>query len=187
MEVYERVSGARMHTAMYRPFGVGVDMMFGQACDDISYAIFRGFRLISGAFLGLLNNRAFRSRCSGIGIFSTAKVKAYGIQGVIARSSGLLVDARLGFGAEQYGLYASTSLVSFVGQRGDCYDRFVIRAREIVESFRVILQVIPTLKDQITARISSKAATRSKFSSMEAVIGHFKSSSYSPTASSGLG
>lgn len=36
MEVFERISGARMHTAIYRPFGLGSDMLFGQVSSDIS-------------------------------------------------------------------------------------------------------------------------------------------------------
>lgn len=186
MEVFERVSGARMHTAAYRPFSFGGDLMFGQVSADISWAISRGLRMISGAFLGLLNNRAFRSRCSGIGMMSARKLSLYGIQGVIARAAGMPLDSRLGLGAPSYSAYRTTALSTFLGKRGDCYDRFVVRGREIVESFRIIVQVLESFERGLSSARSSRRS-RSKFVSMEAVIEHFKSTTYSPSADRGLG
>jgi len=186
MEIFERISGARMHTAIYRPFDVGQDFMFNQLSQDITWLISKSLRLVSGAFLGLLNNRAFRSRCAGIGIFSAAKLRTYGVQGVIARSSGLLVDSRLGLGYKSYGLYRSASVVTYLGTRGDCYDRFIVRCRELLESFRLVSQFLNNL-EKATPTLKRSAPSRSKFVSMESTIEHFKRTTYTPSTAAGLG
>ena len=122
-------------------------------------------RVISGAFLGLVNNRALRSRCSGVGHFSPTKVTNYGIHGVIARASGVAVDLRLGLGGPTYAAYGALSVRSFVGRRGDCYDRFVVRARELLTSYKLLGSARQPAADK-----------RPKTESMEAVIMHFKAS-----------
>jgi NADH:ubiquinone oxidoreductase subunit D len=186
MEVFERISGARMHTAIYRPFDVGQDFVFNQLSRDVAWLVSKSLRLVSGAFLGLLNNRAFRSRCAGIGIFSAAKLRAYGVQGVIARASGLLVDSRLGLGYRSYGLYRSASAITYLGARGDCYDRFIVRCRELLESFRLVSQFLNAL-ERFSPALKNAVRPRSKFVSMESTIRHFKGVTYTPAAGAGLG
>jgi NADH:ubiquinone oxidoreductase subunit D len=189
MEFFERVSGARMHTALYRPFTVGSSAFSLFQYNDLVLVLQRGLRIISGAFLGLLSNRAFRSRCSHIGAFSIAKVRSYGITGIIARASGISLDARLGIGANQYSTYAAVTLRTFTGKRGDSFDRFVLRIREVVESYHIILQCLSTMRDSNFMLPNSQFSSlfsRSKFISMESVISHFKNSSSGITLNSGL-
>lgn len=171
MELFERVSGARMHTAMYRPFTVATDYLYSSITRDAIFLIRRSSRIISGAFLGLLNNRAFRSRCSGVGIFSLEKLENYGITGVIGRASGLVSDSRLGLGGKAYSIYPTVSFNTFIGKNGDCYDRFIVRSRELFESFNIIIQLLSRLS---TFQNTNHTKPRSKFCSMEGVITHFK-------------
>lgn len=172
MEVYERISGARMHTALYRPMGNFEGWFYKNLYNDIVFLINRGSRFICGSFLSLLNNRALKTRLSGVGKFTKNKIKAYGISGVIARSSGLAKDIRVENCDITYSKsYKSISLNSFIATNGDSMDRFIIRSKEVLESFRVISQCI-NLKPFINANSSKK-----KFTVMEDVISHFKSNS----------
>jgi NADH:ubiquinone oxidoreductase subunit D len=101
-------------------------------------------RSLSGAFLGLLNNRILKSRLASVGMFSASKLNNYSISGIMARGAGLRRDLRLrrcGF----YGAYWYLSFRSFMGRRGDNLDRFIIRIKEVLESFRIISQVLGTL------------------------------------------
>lgn len=184
MELFERVSGARMHTAMYRPFTVSTDYLYSSIIRDSIFLIRRSSRIISGAFLGLINNRAFRSRCSGVGVFSMTKLENYGITGVIGRASGVLIDSRLGLGCKAYSIYPTVSFNTFVGKNGDCYDRFIVRSRELFESFNIIIQLLSKLS---TYRDTSYVKSRSKFCSMEGVITHFKAQSGFSEALGGVG
>jgi NADH-quinone oxidoreductase subunit D len=171
MEFFERLSGARMHTAVYRPFtlGGGGEAWIAQALPDLVFLIQRGARFTSGAFLGLLSNRALRARLSGIGQFSPSKISCYGVTGVIARSAGVAVDKRLGRGSG-YGGYGYVTFRSFCGRRGDNYDRFILRAKEVLECLRLVSQGLSRCEEGASAR------PRSKFVSMEALIGHFHES-----------
>lgn len=50
-------------------------------------------------------------------------------------------DLRLNH-TETYGGYTYLNVRSFVGENGDCYDRFLIRMREMAESIHIILQIV---------------------------------------------
>jgi len=180
MTVFEYLSGARMHTALYRPFCIGAGVDVSAVTSAVLNLVQRGARVINGAFVTLLANRAFKARSSHIGAFSPLKVKAYGISGVIARASGVCVDARLGLGAPSYAAYPAMAVRSFIGRRGDVYDRFLLRVREIVASYDLILSALSSLR-HLTPAVES----RSKFISMEGVISHFKKSSLGYVASRG--
>jgi len=106
-----------------------------------------------------------------VGIFSLAKLENYGITGVIGRASGLVIDSRLGLGCKAYSIYPTISLNTFVGKNGDCYDRFIVRSRELFESFNIIIQLLSKLSIKLN---TNKPTARSKFCSMEGVITHFK-------------
>ena len=89
MEVFEQASGARMHTALYKPFEVDFSYINSGLFLEIAAFLTKASRAVAGAFLGLLSNRSLRTRLSFVGQISQSKVLGYGITGLIARSSGL--------------------------------------------------------------------------------------------------
>jgi NADH:ubiquinone oxidoreductase subunit D len=101
----------------------------------------RAGRALSGAFLGLLHNRALKTRLGGVGQLTLGKLRNYGITGVIGRSGGLALDLRL---SEKfsYGVYRSLTFRTFLGRRGDNLDRFLLRIKEVIETLRILSQVI---------------------------------------------
>ena len=141
MEFFERVSGARMHTALYKPNSFDLTTINDIFFLDLSKFLLKCSRTINGAFLGLLNNRILKSRLSNIGSIQISKINNYGITGIISRSSGIKDDLRLKK-INNYGSYWYLSFRTFLGKKGDNYDRFLIRIKEILESFRLISQVI---------------------------------------------
>jgi NADH-quinone oxidoreductase subunit D len=181
MTVFEALSGARMHTALYRPFSTGVSQGVSVVSASILSLVQRGARVINGAFVTLLSNRAFKARASHIGAFSPLKVKSYGVSGVIARASGLCVDARLGLGAPEYSAYPTLRVRTFVGRRGDVYDRFLLRVREVISCYDLVLAALTSLQHGTHC-----VSARSKFVSMESVITHFKKSSSGHVTPKGL-
>jgi NADH dehydrogenase (ubiquinone) Fe-S protein 2 len=69
MEFYERVSGARMHSAYIRPGGVNQDIPIG-LCQDI-YTFVLQFRSRINELEELLtNNRIWKQRLINIGVVS---------------------------------------------------------------------------------------------------------------------
>lgn len=118
MEFFERASGARMHTALYRPFAVDASALTRAYYRDVARFLSRSARALSGSFLGLLNNRAMKSRFAGIGQLSPTKLLNYGISGIIARSAGIATDLRLQR-VSGYGAYRNLAFKAFLGRRGD--------------------------------------------------------------------
>jgi NADH-quinone oxidoreductase subunit D len=177
MEALERASGARMHTALYR--ANESTQLPSAALSCVALLTLRGARVLNTAFLGLLGNRALRSRLAGVGVLARGKLGSYGVSGVLARAAGLRLDARLGAGAPAYASYRALSLVSPLGRRGDNYDRFVLRAREVLESYRLVAQAASWL----TAPRVGNQATRP--ADMASLITHFRASHQ--TAGRGLG
>ncbi len=142
MELCEQASGARMHTALYRPFFFDFSVFSGSFINELAQFLTRCARSLSGAFLGLLNNRSMKSRLAGVGQVSKTKVQAYGLSGIIARSAGVFLDQR--YFNISGGIFVSSR--TFIGKRGDNLDRFLIRIKETAESFGVLSQTIQLLR-----------------------------------------
>ena len=141
MEFYERVSGARMHAAFYRPNELSVSYISTSLVKDIIFFC-RDLLKRLGQIESKLNTTAiWRARLSEVGVISPDYALMWGITGPVLRSTGIKYDLRLNY-AETYGSYYYLNMRSFVGERGDCYDRFLIRMREMGESIHIILQIL---------------------------------------------
>src|SRR5512139_490390 len=91
MEFYERVSGARLHAAYYRPGGVHQDLPAG-ILDDI-WAWSEKFPRVIEDIEGLLTeNRIFKQRLVDIGMVSAEDAIAWGFTGPMLRASGVPWD-----------------------------------------------------------------------------------------------
>jgi NADH:ubiquinone oxidoreductase subunit D len=83
----------------------------------------------------------WKYRLANIGNFSRELITKFGGTGVLARSTGLKRDLRISF-FETYANYYYLNIRTFVTQNGDCYDRYLIRMREMAESAHIVLQVV---------------------------------------------
>src|SRR5690606_26079658 len=93
MEFYERVSGARLHAAYYRPGGVHQDLPAG-LLDDL-WAWSEKFPGIVDDMEGLLtNNRIFKQRLVAVCPVSAEDAIAWGFSGPVLRASGVPWDLR---------------------------------------------------------------------------------------------
>lgn len=79
-----------------------------------------------------------------IGVITSCNGLLAGLSGPLVRSSGVLCDWRYQTNTP-YDLYSQLYFSSFVGVRGDCYDRFILRLREILESLYLLLQLFQYL------------------------------------------
>lgn len=138
MSFYERVSGARMHAAYFRPGGVAFDLSV-ELIEEIEQFT-RTFPLFLDNMENLLTeNRIWKQRLVNVGIVPYDVACNYGFSGVMVRGSGFLWDLRINSNYECY------DLLDFnipVGNYGDCYDRYLIRVFEMRESIKIIKQCI---------------------------------------------
>ena len=70
------------------------------------------------------------------------KRQAYGVSGPILRASGVKSDLRT---QTDYLPYDQFDYEIPVGENGDCYDRWDVRVKEMVESAKIVLQAIDSM------------------------------------------
>ncbi|HET6552087.1 MAG TPA: NADH-quinone oxidoreductase subunit D [Dyella sp.] len=200
MDVYEAVSGARMHATYYRPGGVYRDLpehmsqyrespwhkgkdlkrlnswREGSMLDFIE-AFANDFPSKVDEYEELLtNNRIWKQRTVGIGVISPEMAQAWGLTGVMLRGSGIEWDLRK---KQPYAKYAEMDFDIPVASGGDCYDRYLVRVEEMRQSNRIIQQCVKWLKANpgpvIVQNFKVAPPHREDMKEdMEALIHHFK-------------
>jgi len=173
MEFYERVSGARMHSAYIRPGGVSMDIPLG-FIDDVYLFISQFTIRLDEIEEMLTGNRIWKERLVDIGIVSHKKAIDWGFNGVMLRGSGLGWDLRK---TQPYEIYSELDFSIPVGSNGDCYDRYLVRIEEMREALHIINQCLNLLEAGPIKTANYKLNPPSRLemkTSMEAVIHHFK-------------
>jgi NADH-quinone oxidoreductase subunit D len=200
MDVYEAVSGARLHAAYYRPGGVYRDLPDRMPQYQVSKihntkAIARMNQNRAGSVLDfiedftkrfpgyvdeyetlLTDNRIWKQRTVGIGVVTPDRAKALGFTGPMLRGSGIAWDLRK---KQPYAVYDKMKFDIPVGTTGDCYDRYLVRVQEMREANKIITQCITWLRANPGPVITSshKVAPPSREemkTNMEELIHHFK-------------
>src|SRR6202795_3268447 len=199
-DVYEAVSGARMHAAYYRPGGVYRDLpermpQYQVSAIHNAKAIARMNENRQGSLLDFLedftkrfptyvdeyetlltDNRIWKQRTVGIGVVSPERAKALGFTGAMLRGSGVEWDLRK---KQPYEVYDRMQFDIPVGVNGDCYDRYLVRIEEMRQSTRIIEQCVAWLKANPGAVMIDDRKVRpprreEMKGDMESLIHHFK-------------
>jgi NADH-quinone oxidoreductase subunit D len=200
LDVYEAVSGARMHAAYYRPGGVYRDLPDSMAQYQPSKihdadAVRKMNENRQGSLLDFLedftnrfpkhideyetlltDNRIWKQRTVGIGVVSPERALALGFTGPMLRGSGVVWDLRK---KQPYEVYDRMDFDIPVGVEGDCYDRYLVRVEEMRQSNRIIKQCIdwlrrnpgPVMVDDFKVAPPKREAMKQN---MEELIHHFK-------------
>jgi NADH-quinone oxidoreductase subunit D len=200
MDMYEAVSGARMHAAYYRPGGVYRDLPSkmpqyapttvrsdakvralnenrqGSLLDFIEDFTNRFPKYVDDYETLLTDNRIWKQRTVSIGIVTPERAQALGFTGPMLRGSGIAWDLRK---KQPYEVYDKLDFDIPIGTNGDCYDRYLVRVHEMRESNRIIQQCIAWLRENpgpvITSNHKVAPPTRVEMKeSMEELIHHFK-------------
>jgi NADH-quinone oxidoreductase subunit D len=142
LTLLDDLTGARMMYNFMRPGGVNQD------CPDFWPAKVRGaMDLVPGHIEDwhqlLTNNEIFQRRTQGIGILTAEDAVAHSATGPTLRGSGVKYDVRK---AHPYGIYAEIDFDIPVGENGDCFDRYMVRMQEMVQSRKIILQALDRLE-----------------------------------------
>jgi len=173
MEFYERVSGARMHAAYFRPGGVHCDLPFGILADIHLFLEQFSHKLLELEEL-LTENRIWKQRLVGVGLISAKDALDWGFSGVMLRGSGVSWDLRK---TEPYEIYDKLSFKIPVGRSGDCYDRYKIRIIEMKQAAKIVAQCINSIPAGLVKSDDNKICPPSRSEmkqSMEALTHHFK-------------
>jgi NADH-quinone oxidoreductase subunit D len=200
MDVYEAVSGARMHATYYRPGGVYRDLpdempkydpnkrfdedKTRERNENRSGSLLDFVESFTDRFPGcvdeyetlLSDNRIWKQRTVDVGIVTPERAIALGFSGPMLRGSGIEWDLRR---KQPYEVYEQMEFDIPIGTNGDSYDRYLIRMEEMRQSNRIIKQCIDWLRSNpgdVMAHDSKLAPpVRPKVKEdMESLIAHFK-------------
>jgi NADH-quinone oxidoreductase subunit D len=173
MVFYERASGARLHANYFRTGGVHQDVP--QALLDDIHGFCENFpKVLDDIETLLTGNRIFKQRNVDIGIVKREEALAWGMTGVMLRSTGLAWDLRR---AQPYECYSDLAFQIPVGKNGDCYDRYLMRMEEMREANKIMKQCIEKMPTGPVNVSESKVVPPKRAEmkrSMEALIHHFK-------------
>jgi len=199
-DMYEAVSGARMHAAYFRPGGVYRDLpdsmpqyraskvrnqreidrmnedRQGSLLDFIESFSKRFPKYVDEYETLLTENRIWKQRTVGIGVVTPERALNMGFTGPMLRGSGILWDLRK---TQPYDVYDRMEFDIPVGKTGDCYDRYLVRVQEMREANRIIQQCVAWLRENPGPVITDnhKVAPPDRESmkaNMEELIHHFK-------------
>lgn len=200
MDVYEAVSGARMHATYYRPGGVNRDLpnvmpkykeskwhskkevdklnqnREGSLLDFIEDFTNRFPTCVDEYETLLTDNRIWKQRTVDIGIVSPERAMQLGFTGPMLRGSGIEWDLRK---KQPYETYNKLDFDIPVGTNGDCYDRYLVRVEEMRQSNNIIKQCIDWLRVNpgpviIEDHKFAPPRRETMKADMESMIHHFK-------------
>jgi len=200
LDLYEAVSGARMHAGYYRPGGVARDLpdSMPQYLEsrwrskkeaarlnqnrqgtllDFTEDFTRRFPTYLDEYETLLtDNRIWKQRTVGIGVVSEERAYQLGFTGPMLRGSGVEWDLRK---KQPYEVYDRMDFDIPVGTNGDCYDRYLVRMEEMRQSNKILKQCIDWLRENpgiVMTENHKVAAPRREVvkADMEGLIHHFK-------------
>ncbi|HET6564100.1 MAG TPA: NADH-quinone oxidoreductase subunit D [Xanthomonadales bacterium] len=200
MDMYEAVSGARMHATYYRPGGVYRDLpdqmpVYQESRWTKGKALKRKNEWREGSLLDfveafardvparideyetlLTENRIWKQRTVNIGVVSPERAMQLGFSGPMLRGSGVEWDLRK---KQPYAMYDQVEFDIPVGVNGDCYDRYLVRVEEMRQSANIILQCVEWLRANpgpvMLKNFKIVPPTREEMKEdMEALIHHFK-------------
>jgi NADH-quinone oxidoreductase subunit D len=173
-DICEHASGQRFHPSYLRVGGVMLDV------DDDWIAKVRDFvRDFSQAWndiTRLLNrNRIFIERTRNVGVLSKEDAINLSCTGPVARASGVTRDLRKD---EPYLAYKDFDFKIVCAKTGDCYDRYLVRMQEMLESVKIIKQAIENLPSgPVNVDVESKEVLPNQmavYRSIEGLIQHFE-------------
>ena len=200
MDIYEAVSGARLHATYYRPGGVVRDLPsampqykaskwhsqkeVNRLNDTRSGSLLDFIEDFTKRFPGyvdeyetlLTDNRIWKQRLVDIAIVSPERAMQLGFTGPMLRGSGIEWDLRK---KQPYAVYDHMDFDIPVGTNGDSYDRYLVRMEEMRQSNRIIKQCVDWLrKNPGPVMAENHKVTPPKReemkSDMESLIHHFK-------------
>ncbi|HSC59930.1 MAG TPA: NADH-quinone oxidoreductase subunit D [Rhizomicrobium sp.] len=173
MVFYERASGSRMHAKYFRPGGVHQDLPPELVADIYEWT--NHFPQVLDDIEGLLtHSRIFKQRNVDIGVISRADAEAWGMSGVMLRSTGVAWDLRR---SQPYEVYSELDFQIPVGKNGDNYDRYLMRVMEMRQACRIMRQCIEKMPTGPVVAENHKIVPPKRAEmkrSMEALIHHFK-------------
>jgi NADH-quinone oxidoreductase subunit D len=173
LDLFELVTGARMHTRYFQAGGLAEDIPPGfypecrKFVEWMPKAVDEYETLVD-------QNKIWLERTKGLGLLSADDAIALGQSGPVLRGSGVSWDLRK---AAPYLAYASVDFDVPVYENGDVWDRYKVRMDEMRQSVRIIDQCLEGMPEGPWIADDRKVVLPPReelHTSMESLIHHFK-------------
>ncbi|MCD6445216.1 nickel-dependent hydrogenase large subunit [Candidatus Bathyarchaeota archaeon] len=166
-DLLEYLTGNRMNYLINTIGGVRRDITPEKA--EKIRKILKNLRNLSNYLLSLLDdNGEFTKKTKGIGILPKGKALLLGAVGPTLRGSGIKSDVRKD---DPYAAYGELDFEVITEKDGDVWAKSVVRAKETVESMKIIEQALDNLpKGEITAELG-EPSEKEEFERAEAPRG----------------
>jgi len=177
--IVEAITGGRMHPAWFRIGGVAADLPRGWDRMVREFIDALPARLDHYQKMAL-DNAILKQRSVGIGEYTAQEALDWGITGPNLRATGFDFDLRRD---RPYGGYEQFEFDVPLGNRGDCYDRAVLRAEEIRQSLRIIRQCLDNMPGgpvKSEHRLTTPPPREAMLKDIETLIHHFLNVSWGP-------
>ncbi|TYC86748.1 NADH-quinone oxidoreductase subunit D [Novosphingobium sp. BW1] len=174
LNFFERASGARMHSAWFRPGGVHQDVPLKLLADIGDWLDTRLPELFEDAMSLVVDNRIFKQRNVDIAKVSREDALAWGFSGPMIRGAGIPWDIRK---SQPYDVYDRMEFDVPVATESDCYGRFMVRVEEVRQSAKIMKQCLAQMPEgpiMTTDRKVGPPKRAEMKTSMESLIHHFK-------------
>jgi NADH-quinone oxidoreductase subunit D len=156
-DIIEEITGARLTISYGRIGGVKGDLPSGVE-GPLEKALEKTEREIEEVNQLLTRNRIFVDRTRDVGVLTKEDAIAYSITGPMARSAGINYDVRKAF---PYFAYDRVDFEVPLGDRGDNYDRYLVRMEEMRQSIRIIRQCLKDIPNGSVNIDLDRIATKS--------------------------
>ncbi len=150
LKIFEKYCGARLTTHAFRIGGLlyetydGFEEDVRVFCRDFEKKVVEYEELLT-------ENRIWVQRTRNVGILTPQDAIDMGATGPVLRGSGVRWDIRKAF---PYAAYDQFQFDIPIGERGDTYDRYLVRMEEMRQSRRIILQAVESIPEgPILARV----------------------------------
>jgi len=138
LDLFESLTGARMMCNYMRFGGCRCDLPPGWR--EQAKRVVDEFPRFLDEFETLLSeNEILMSRTQGVGVLPRDLAVNAGVTGPMLRASGVNYDIRK---VDRYGIYDRFQFRIPLGERGDVYDRYMVRILEMRESVRILEQAL---------------------------------------------
>ncbi len=183
LDLLERISGGRMLYNYMVPGGVRYDVPKDNWASDVLEFITMLENKKIADYNNLLSyNKIFIERLSDVAIIDEQTAYDYGCTGPVLRGAGVNFDCRKD---DPYSLYHKFDFdipvgMGEMGTVGDCWDRYIVRVREIEQSCRIIRQALDSLPEGPVQAIELKkivkapaGAAYARVESSKGELGHY--------------
>jgi NADH-quinone oxidoreductase subunit D len=173
LDLYEMVTGVRMHTRYFQAGGLAEDIPKGFDPECRKFVEWMP-KAIDEYETILSRNEIWLERTKGIGLLSADDAIALGQSGPVLRASGVDWDLRRD---QPYLAYPQVDFDVAVYPDGDVYDRYKVRIDEMRQSVRIVEQCLEGMPEGPWITDDRKVVLPPRHelhTSMESLIHHFK-------------